>query len=88
MARKVDNLRMTMVDAMERFPNEYILMCMNGREDSPITGEVLFVAECESELKELKKKEDRNYCCVFSGIDLMPMFGGIIADGTSMGFPA
>ncbi|MCL1865876.1 MAG: hypothetical protein FWF82_00530 [Oscillospiraceae bacterium] len=84
MARKVDNLRMTMVDAMERFPNEYILMCMNGREDSPITGEVLFVGDKEKELwSEFDGLEEQNYCGVFGGINLMPMFGGIIADGTS-----
>jgi hypothetical protein len=83
MPRKIDGLRLTMVDAVEKFPDKYILMCMDGRDDSPITGEVLYVGDNKDELRELKKNEDRNYCGIFGGIDLMPMFGGIMADGAS-----
>jgi hypothetical protein len=84
MARKVDNLRMTMVDAIEKFPDKYILMCMDGREDSPITGEVLYIADREDELSKVRKDyADRDYCGIFSGIDLIPTFGGIVAYAAS-----
>ncbi|MCL1902960.1 MAG: hypothetical protein FWF94_00900 [Oscillospiraceae bacterium] len=83
MPRKIDGLRMTMVDAMEKFPDEYILMCMDGESDSPRTGEVLYVGDKKEELKELRNLEDRNNCGVFGGVNLLPMFGGIMADGTS-----
>jgi len=69
-----------MVDAIEKFPDKYIFMCMDGRNDSPMTGEVLYIAEREDELEKLRKNfVGRDYCGIFSGIDLIPTFGGIIA---------
>jgi hypothetical protein len=73
----VDNLRMTDIEASERYPDSYIAM----RKDSMTSqmGTVLFVGDNEGELMGLIMcLDDPTYCGVREGLNLQRSLGGVV----------
>jgi hypothetical protein len=82
MVREIQSERMTSLDATEMYSNEYVLMRLDGRDTQPATGTVLYAGEKEADLWAVfEKLDDKNYCGVFEGVNLMPSFGGTVCAG-------
>ena len=74
----VNNLRMTQIEASERYPNSYIAMRLDSMFGE--MGAVLFIGDNQSELLRLVLDlEDPTYCGVHEGMDLQRSLGGVVA---------
>ena len=76
----VDNLRMTDMQASERYPNNYIAMRKDSRTSD--MGTVLYVGDNQSELFQLVLSlEDQSFCGVIEGLNLRRSLGGVVVGG-------
>ena len=80
MSQKLEgNLRMTSIEASERFPDSYIVMCRDNLEEAYSMGTVLFVTDNDREAYSfLMKLDDPRPCGVSEGLNLQRSFGGIL----------
>ena len=79
MYRKVDEtLRMTDIEATERYPDSYIVMRMDDME-SPM-GTILYIGDTEDEMyKVMEQMDDSNLCGVLEGVNHQRRYlGGIV----------
>jgi hypothetical protein len=83
MYKKTNNLRMTDIEASQKYPNSYIVMDMDSREISVNqTGTVLFVGDSHGELMKLIMESDSiKNGGVIEGLNLQNSLGGIVASG-------
>ena len=76
----VDNLRMTDIQASERYPNSYIAMRKDSRTSG--MGTVLYVGDNQSELFQLVLNlENQTFCGVLEGLNLRRSLGGFVVGG-------
>ena len=77
MYERVDNVRMTDIEASEKYPNNYIAMRMDDRTGQ--MGTVLFIGDDQSELFRLVLNlDDPMHCGVHEGINLQNSLGGVV----------
>jgi len=77
MYERVDNIRMTDIEASELYPNDYIAMRMDDRTGQ--MGTVLFIGDDQSELLQLiLGLNDFTNCGVHEGINLQNSLGGVV----------
>ena len=80
MFEKVDNLRMTDIEASERYPNCYIAMRKDSRSSG--MGTVLYVGDDQGELFQLVLRlENPAFCGVLEGLNLRRSLGGVVVGG-------
>ena len=77
--RVENNLRMTDVEASERYPDSYIIMSMDSMTSG--TGTVLYVGDNEDEIISLVMKVDEPFCGVIEGLSLRRSLGGVVVGG-------
>ena len=79
MYRKIEPpLRMSSIEASERYPDEYIIMQMDSINPSDDMGTVLYVGDNMSELFSIVMKLDMENCGVSEGLNLQRNLGGIV----------
>jgi hypothetical protein len=78
MYERIDNLRMTDIEASELYPDNYIAMRMDDRVSQ--IGTVLFIGDDERELFRLVLSLDNPmYCGVYEGLNLRRnCLGGVV----------
>ena len=77
MYETVNNLRMTQIEASERYPNRYIAMRLDNMFSE--MGEVLYIGDNQSELLRLiLDLDDPTYCGVHEGLDIQRSLGGVV----------
>ena len=79
MVRKVEEvLRMTDIEASEKYPNNYLIMRMDNMEDD--TGTILYIGDTEKELLDLFGNElkDTSLCGIIEGINKQCTIGGVV----------
>ena len=69
MLKKFDNLRMTDIEAAEKYADDFILMRLDGIDSNETMGTVLYTGEQADLYSEIKKIENRNYCCIITGLN-------------------
>jgi hypothetical protein len=80
MYERVENLRMTDIEASERYPNSYYAMRMDDRTGQ--MGTILFVGDDQSELLQLVLNlDDPTNCGVSEGLHLRRSLGGVVVGG-------
>jgi hypothetical protein len=79
MYRKIDGPKhMTVNEASERYPDDFVLMQLNSRCLSDPTGVVLYVGSDADELFELQIKQNIPQGLVVDGINNQQSLGGIV----------
>ena len=77
MYERVDNVRMTDIEASVLYPDMYYAMRMDDRTGQ--TGTVLFIGDDQSELLRLiLNLEDFTNCGVHEGVNLQNSLGGVV----------
>ena len=77
MYERVDNLRMTDIEASARYPDSYIAMRKDSRTSQ--MGTVLFIGDNQSELVRLiLNLDDPTFCGVREGLNLQRSLGGVV----------
>jgi len=77
MYERIENVRLTDIEASERYPNYYIAMRMDNRVSE--MGTVLFIGDDQSELLRLiLSLDDFTNCGVHEGINLQNSLGGVV----------
>ena len=80
MYEAVENLRMTDIEASERYPDCYIAMRKDNRTSG--MGTVLYVGDSQSELFQLVLNLDSPaFCGVLEGLNLRSSLGGVVVGG-------
>ena len=73
-----DKARMTVNEASERYPDNFILMQMDSRNISNPAGMVLYVGDDDNELFALQIKNNVPRGLVVEGINKQQSLGGIV----------
>ena len=77
MYERIDNVRMTDIEASERYPDSYIAMRMDDRISQ--MGTVLFIGDNQSELfRVVLNLDNPMHCGVHEGINLQNSLGGVV----------
>ena len=78
MYERIDNIRMTDIEASERYPDSYIAMRKDSRTSQ--MGVVLYVGDSQSELMKLiLNLDDSTYCGINIGMNLKCTLGGVVS---------
>lgn len=82
MLEKIDNLRMTDMEAAGRYPDKYILSRSDSRDPDNEMSTVFYIADEEKELypkfRELKHMDNLG---IIEGFNRRDWIGGIVLDG-------
>ena len=82
MYRKIEpNLRMTVNEASECYPDEFIVMQMDSMDLSDDVGSVLYVGDNERELYALIVSLNQPFCGVHEGLNHQRSLGGVVVGG-------
>ena len=77
--RAKDNQRMTGNEASERYPDSYIIMCMDSMFSE--MGTVLYIGDDENEIISLVMQIDEPFCGVIDGLNFGRNLGRVVIGG-------
>ena len=82
MYRKIENQRMTDIEASLYYPDDYIVMRMDSTDLANAVGTVLYVGDNRRELYSLiNQLKDQTNCGVLEGLNIQQSLGGVAVGG-------